>query len=681
MRNLALSRVDEVSFETDNDGLPLCASAYDTATGDLIVAFGPTPTKPIIELRRHKITRSPEYSSTTTLITSWDAPCPIPDLPCDKVLSLRYIAETQSICLILAGGDLVLVREDPGPDDEKIEIVGSIDVGVAAASWSWNGAFLALVTREGNFVLMSQQLEPVNETALAEDDLKLSKHVNVGWGKKETQFQGKRAKAMKDPTMPDNVDEGRPSEFEDDITTISWRGDGAYVAVNSAMKSERRVIRVYSAEGVLDSVSEPVDGLESAISWRPYGNLIASIKRSADKLQVVFFERNGLRHGEFDLRLSQEEMSSIGKHISLAWNCDSSILAVIMTDRIQLWTMGNYHYYLKREIRLDQVESFVWHPSDPFRCLSLNGLQVQSVMLNSKFERASMVEPFDYGLVSVIDGRQLKLTPLKHVGTPPPMAFVDLQVEDNIIAHAISRTCQRIAIMTDEHMYLCQWQMRQASSKSDTALRHTNKINIEKLPLPISLHNVSQHAQLAMLDDDVLYVLVPARGSSEALASKLYKHTWTDTTQPKQTFDLTEIENGEVAQQLLVDANQQNLCIRTDTKILFYSGLDPDTDAATILQSVPATSTTHIASLPSAATETHCAFSLDESRQLLSNGELKANEVTSFALQIATSSTLHRITSSSSYTLQNHPVCPSHLIPRKLMSDVVRSSEAPGSSQ
>jgi len=61
MRNLALSRVDEVSFETDNDGLPLCASAYDTATGDLIVAFGPTPTKPIIELRRHKITRSPEY--------------------------------------------------------------------------------------------------------------------------------------------------------------------------------------------------------------------------------------------------------------------------------------------------------------------------------------------------------------------------------------------------------------------------------------------------------------------------------------------------------------------------------------------------------------------------------------------------------------------------------------------
>jgi hypothetical protein len=37
----------------------------------------------------------------------------------------------------------------------------------------------------------------------------------------------------------------------------------------------------------------------------------------------VFFERNGLRHGEFTLRESDEH-----KIIELQWNSDSSILAV-----------------------------------------------------------------------------------------------------------------------------------------------------------------------------------------------------------------------------------------------------------------------------------------------------------------------------------------------------------------
>lgn len=630
MRNLTLSRIDEVRPQTDDTSLPLCACTYDDANGDLILALGPAPTKPVVELRRHKKWTPKD---ATTVVTSWDAPCPLPELSCDKILSLRYIAESQLICVILAGGDLILVRENPGPNDEKIEIVGSIDVGIAAASWSWNGAFLALVTREGSFVLMSQQLEPVNETALTEDDLKLSKHVSVGWGKKETQFQGKRAKAMKDPTMPESVDEGHPSELEDGETTISWRGDGAYVAVNSRFASPRRVIRVYSAEGVLDSVSEPVDGLESALSWRPYGNLIAGTKRSAEKLQVVFLERNGLRHGEFDLRLSQDDLSSIGQQTSLAWNCDSSILAVRMVDRVQFWTMGNYHYYLKRELQLDQAQSFIWHPNDPLRCLFFNKAHVQSILLELKVERASTVVPFDYGLVGVVDGRRLKLTPFKHVGIPPPMAFMDIEVDDNIIAHTISRTCQRIAILTREHMYLCQWQMRQASSKNDTSIRHTDTINVHKLTLPADRCSLFQYAQLAMLNDDTLYILIPARGPSDTTAANLYKHTWVTTILTNQSLNLTEVRIDSRAQQLLVDTMQQNLWVRTDLEVLSLSMSDTDTASAfPSLQRFSGTGRMSIANLPSLSYEGHCVFTLNESRQLFCNGELKGNEVTSFAL-------------------------------------------------
>jgi elongator complex protein 1 len=73
----------------------------------------------------------------------------------------------------------------------------------------------------------------------------------------------------------------------------------------------------------------------------------------------VFFEKNGLRHGEFSLR---EPAST--RVVELLWNSDSSVLAVLLqrvgrggeancegcSTVVQLWTMKNYHYYLKQEL-------------------------------------------------------------------------------------------------------------------------------------------------------------------------------------------------------------------------------------------------------------------------------------------------------------------------------------------
>lgn len=208
---------------------------------------------------------------------------------------------------------------------------------------------------------MGRDFEPIFQTLMAAEDLQASKHVSVGWGKKETQFQGRGARALRDPTIPEKVDEGVLSPGDDGATTVSWRGDGAFVAVNSVQDGTRRVIRVYSREGALDSASEPVDGLESALSWRPSGNLIAGIQRQSDRVDVVFFERNGLRHGEFTLRSSSER-------IKLEWNADSTVLAVLFSDRVQLWTMGNYHWYLKQEIPLGaEIAAFAWHSERALR--------------------------------------------------------------------------------------------------------------------------------------------------------------------------------------------------------------------------------------------------------------------------------------------------------------------------
>ena len=266
-----------------------------------------------------------------------------------------------------------MVREEPLEGEDRIEIVGSVDAGITAAKWSPDEELLAITTKADTVVFMSRSFEGVTDIAMTAEDLKASNHVSVGWGKKETQFKGKGAKALRDPTMPEKTDEGVLSSDDDSRATISWRGDGAYLAISTIEGGARRLIRVYSREGVLDSVSEPVDGLEGSLSWRPAGNLIAGIQRLDSRVDVVFFERNGLRHGQFSLRLTPEQLQVPGQHISLAWNSDSTVLAIIMADSIQLWTMGNYHWYLKQDIRIVSglsITPVVWHPEKSLRLIA-----------------------------------------------------------------------------------------------------------------------------------------------------------------------------------------------------------------------------------------------------------------------------------------------------------------------
>ena len=133
---------------------------------------------------------------------------------------------------------------------------------------------------------------------------------------------------------------------------------------------ERRVIRVFNREGELDSVNEAVDGLEHNLSWKPQGSLIASTQRHIDKeeeengeeqvLDLVFYERNGLRHGQFNTRLNPETETIE----SLTWSSDSEILLFQLHDRIQLWTTKNYHWYLKQELFAKDIIFAKFHPEN-----------------------------------------------------------------------------------------------------------------------------------------------------------------------------------------------------------------------------------------------------------------------------------------------------------------------------
>jgi hypothetical protein len=74
--------------------------------------------------------------------------------------------------------------------------------------------------------------------------------------------------------------------------------------------------------------------------------------------------------------------------LELLWNQDSTVLAVLIsretpttedaqkrTTVLQLWTMGNYYYYLKQEIQAfedDNIVSFIWDPESSLRLYVLS---------------------------------------------------------------------------------------------------------------------------------------------------------------------------------------------------------------------------------------------------------------------------------------------------------------------
>lgn len=302
-----------------------------------------------------------------------------------QLLNTVHFVDSAQLVFVFSNGDIITASYDPQQtndyDHTIIEIVGTIDVGLKAAQWSHDEETLAMVTNENKLLLLSRVFEPISEKLLDSNDVKISdsKHVSVGWGKKETQFKGKGFKALerekealkhagldenatqlRDPTV-NEVERGTISDFDDDTVRISWRGDSEYFAVNTrepvlvedtSEMYDRRVIRVFNREGELDSVNEAVDGLEQNLSWKPQGALIASTQRHIDDedgeevLDLVFYERNGLRHGQFNLRVDPRE--EVVQNIT--WSSDSEILLIQYKDRVQLWTTKNYHWYMKQEL-------------------------------------------------------------------------------------------------------------------------------------------------------------------------------------------------------------------------------------------------------------------------------------------------------------------------------------------
>ncbi len=118
---------------------------------------------------------------------------------------------------------------------------------------------------------------------------------------------------------------------------------------------------------------------------RPSGNLLASLQlKKSQKNDVVFFEPNGLQHGEFSFRAPPTELQVR----EVLWSHDSSVLCAWCVqgdtgkETVQLWTSGNYHWYLKQNIHLMERQEGKTEEGEGHvgRFTSLVGLQWDPVM-------------------------------------------------------------------------------------------------------------------------------------------------------------------------------------------------------------------------------------------------------------------------------------------------------------
>lgn len=347
-----------------------------------------------------------------------------------NVVSFKCFPELAELAVVLENGDIILGNHE----QNTVEIVGLLDAGILAARWAPDETAVTIITKSHAAVTLSRDFEPLWEHQIdsADDSESLSQNVSVGWGKSETQFRGKGARALerektalrhaglsldelRDPTL-NVVERGILSDNDDASAHISWRGDSDYVSVSNQTQGARR-IRVFDRDGALYSVSEPVDALEPPIAWRPLGPLISAVRKD----DVIFFEKNGLRHGEFHAP----------NVTALHWSCGSDVLALQGPDAVLFWTCKNAHWYLKQTVRV-KADFVRFHPEKPLRCLigSSDTLHIVDFAYTTSHNG---------GTVAVIDGKVAKITPFSVANVPPPMAFEEVDFEDSITAIATKK--------------------------------------------------------------------------------------------------------------------------------------------------------------------------------------------------------------------------------------------------
>ncbi|XP_039495713.1 putative elongator complex protein 1 isoform X1 [Drosophila santomea] len=338
----------------------------------------------------------------------------IADLP--DIVGAEFLQLDNAICVASGAGEVILVDPQTGATSEGT----FCDVGIESMAWSPNQEVVAFVTRTHNVVLMTSTFDVIAEQPLDAELAPDQQFVNVGWGKKETQFHGSEGKQAAKQTASDSTVSHDVQELKQDVS-ISWRGDGAFFVVSFVASQLGRTFKVYDSEGKLHHTAEKSANLKDAVVWRPTGNWIAVPQQFPNKSTIALFEKNGLRHRELVLPFDLHDEPVV----QLRWSEDSDILAIRTAakeeQRVYLYTIGNYHWYLKQVLIFEQTDPLALLHWDT-RVGAEHALHILKESGKHLVYRWAFAVDRNDAVVGVIDGKRLLLTDFDEAIVPPPMS-------------------------------------------------------------------------------------------------------------------------------------------------------------------------------------------------------------------------------------------------------------------
>ena len=251
---------------------------------------------------------------------------------------MEYVADFETLVFCTREGAIIQV---PTSNTGSREVVGVLDSGILCMCWSPDNELFVIATGNSTLVAMSSDFDIITEVPAAPTEEK----EKVG-----------KIESIK----------------------MSWRGDAKFFVTNSIEEGGESVMRVWERSCSLSATSRGNKGMSGNVCWMPSGSIIAS-SQLTHVHQIIFFEKNGLRHYEFDLR--EKEPVQV---LDIQWNSGSDVLALLLKSKerryVQLWTRGNYHWYLKQQLlnegcQEDKVVQMSWDPENAMvlRLLFENG--------------------------------------------------------------------------------------------------------------------------------------------------------------------------------------------------------------------------------------------------------------------------------------------------------------------
>ncbi|XP_019627149.1 PREDICTED: elongator complex protein 1-like [Branchiostoma belcheri] len=422
MKNLELVQCVHQESIPVNLGVPCCITV-DSDTGCVYV--GTDTGLVALDGETHSILCSVSLRETAYLCED----------DTSHLVGIQFLQDQDSVCAATSSGDVILWNILT----QELECVGTVASGLTCMAWSPNQDLVLLTTGEEKMVMMTSDFNPIFETNIHQEEFGEAEFITAGWGKKETQFhgsEGKQAAFQKTETVSPAL------PWDDMLPRVSWCRDDFVVSSVSPVDGARR-LRMWNRECVLQATSETVSMLGQALCWKPSGSLIASTQRKPHRHEVVFFEKNGLRHGEFVLPFGKDEM----KVLELLWNSDSTVLAVWLEELcsgekqadtpstyVQLWTVSNYHWYLKQSLSFgkdlaDKPTAVVWDAEHANRLhVVCHGGRYVMYEWSWVINRTDGWTAQDKSYVAVIDGDKVLLTPFRQLVIPPPMSAYSLQL-------------------------------------------------------------------------------------------------------------------------------------------------------------------------------------------------------------------------------------------------------------